>query len=100
MESKNDEDSDKAKLFQSVSELYDTYKEDEYMNQKLQLYICNQLPTIFQNMKAEKMKRQIRMEEMTSEQDTFIQYFLANNQYFYAANTNNFFLYDGLNYQL
>jgi len=100
MESKNDEDSDKAKLFQSVSELYDTYKEDEYMNQKLQLYICNQLPTIFQNMKAEKMKRQIRMEEMTSEQDTFIQYFLANNQYFYAANTNNFFLYDGLHYQL
>jgi hypothetical protein len=100
MESKNDEDSDKAKLFQSVSELYDTYKEDEYMNPKLQLYICNQLPTIFQNMKAEKMKRQIRIEEMTSEQDTFIQYFLVNNQYFYAANTNNFFLYDGLHYQL
>ncbi len=100
MDSKSKYEDEKNVLIDSISQLYDTYKDDEYMNQKLQIYICNQLPTIFQNMKSEKLKREIRMKEMTNEQDSFIQSFLANNQYFYAANTNNFFIYDGLHYQL
>lgn len=90
----------KEKIQNTIDELYETYKEDEYMNQKMVSYICAQMPNILSNMKQNHLDRVARIQEMTNEQDTFIQSFLNNNQYLYAPTTGNFFIYDGLHYQI
>ena len=90
----------KSLILESCSQLIDTYNDDNFMLQKIQQYICNQLPNILTNVKQQQIQREVRKIEMTSEQDEFIQGFLTNNQYFYAPNNNNFFIYDGLHYKV
>jgi hypothetical protein len=46
------------------------------------------------------VERQARIDELTQNQDQFIESFLNNNQYFYVPSTENFFFYDGMHYQL
>jgi hypothetical protein len=70
------------------------------MLNRIHNYICHQIPNIFENMKNTHHRRQVRMEELTIEQDTFIQSFLNNNQYFYMASTEKFYFYDGIHYQI
>jgi len=84
----------------TVEAQYEKYRSDPYMLLKTNNYICNQLPTILENMKRTQVERANRMEEMTNDQDLFIQTFLNNNQYFYVASTEKFFLYDGIHYHL
>ena len=84
-----EENSKKTKMqtMESLSALFDSYKEDEYIIQKLNGYICNQLPNILLNLKEQQIKRKARFNEMTNEQDEFVQCFMNNNQYFYVQNT-------------
>jgi|UniRef100_A0A6C0H2B2 hypothetical protein len=84
----------------SLTQLFDKYKDDVYMLSKTHNYIVKQLPVLLENMQKVHQQRQVRIEEMTNEQDTFIQTFLNNNQYFYIASTEKFFYYDGLHYHL
>ena len=63
-------------------------------------YICNQLPNVLENIRVTHQQRIERMEEMTLEQDAFINNFLSNNQYFYIPSTEKFFFYDGIHYQI
>jgi len=91
---------DQAKSIQTVIALYDKYSQDPYMLQKINSYICGQLPNIFENMKLNHYQRTLRIEELTTEQDAFIQTFLTNNQYFYVSATDKYFYYDGIQYQL
>lgn len=93
-------DDGKQVLLDKVSEMHNIYSGDEYMKQKMENYICNQLPTILDNMKQTHIQRVTRQEELSNEQDAFIHSFLNDNQYFYIAATNNFFLYDGIHYQV
>ena len=88
------ESNDNIKLqnMESLSNLHELYKNDEYIIQKLHGYVCNQLPMILQNIKEQQIKRKARFEEMTNEQDEFVQGFMNNNQYFYVQNTNYFFI--------
>ena len=95
-----DIDKDKENACIMVKQLLDKYAGDEYMYQKVNTYICNQLIGIFENMNESHNNRVTRITELTCEQDAFIQTFLNNNQYFYTAATDNFFYYDGLTYQL
>ena len=90
----------KTTLYASIDELIDKYKDDEYIKQKLENYVCNQLPNILSNLKANQIERKNRIEEMTNEKELFVQQFLHNNQYFFISNTNTFFMYDGLHYQI
>ena len=83
-----------------INALFDKYESNDYMYQKINAYICNQLANVFENMNESHNQRVIRINELTNEQDTFIQSFLNNNQYFYSASTDNFFYYDGIHYQL
>lgn len=69
------------------------------MTSKINTYICEQLPAIFENMDRLHNERIIRIQELSAEQDVFIQCFLNNNQYFYVSTTEKFFYYDGLHYQ-
>ena len=98
MESQIEDDKEKACI--AVKQLIDHYATDEYMYQKVNNYICNQLGGIFDNMSESHKNRVTRMAELTCEQDAFIQSFLNNNQYFYCNSTDNFFFYDGQQYQL
>ena len=90
----------KTTLYASIDDLLLKYKDDEYIKQKLENYLCNQLPNILNNLKANQIERKNRIEEMTNEKEQFIQQFLHNNQYFFMSNTNTFFMYDGLHYQI
>jgi len=82
-----------------VNQLYDKYEKNPYMLSKTHSYIINQLPTILENMNANHVERQARIDELTQNQDQFIESFLNNNQYFYISSTENFFFYDGIHYQ-
>ena len=90
----------KCQLTESLHALFDDYKDDDYMKQKLVSYVCNQMPNILANMKQTHEQRVARIEELSNDQDTFIQSFLNSNQYFYVPTTSNFFTYDGLHYQI
>ena len=81
--------------YQIVKELYDKYSNNNYMSERTHQYICNQLPTILENIRQIHEKNVLRIEEMTIEQDNFISNFLSNNQYFYISSTEKFFFYDG-----
>ena len=83
-----------------IREIYEKYAENSYMLNRSHNYICEQLPTILENMCKEHEQRQLRIEELSNEQDHFIQSFLNNNQYFYCPSSEQFFFYDGINYQL
>ena len=89
----------KTNLYASIDEMLLKYDDDDYIKQKLENYVCNQLPNILNNLKTNQIERKNRMEEMTNEKEHFIQQFLHNNQYFFVSNTNTFFMYDGLHYQ-
>lgn len=84
----------------AVENIFARYADNNYMLTKTYNYICNQLPNILENMRLDHDQRVIRMEEMTTEQESFIQSFLNNNQYFYISTTEKFFYYDGEHYQL
>lgn len=83
----------------TIDELYHKYAQNEYMTSKMNTYICEQLPAFFENMDRVHNERIIRIQELSAEQDVFIQCFLNNNQYFYVSTTEKFFYYDGLHYQ-
>tara|TARA_B100000282_G_C31733423_1_gene492153 strand:+ start:676 stop:2262 length:1587 start_codon:yes stop_codon:yes gene_type:complete len=90
----------KTNLYASIDEMLLKYNDDDYIKQKLENYVCNQLPNILNNLKTNQIERKNRIEEMTNEKELFIQQFLHNNQYFFVSNTNTFFMYDGLHYQI
>ena len=83
----------------SINAIYDKYECNQYMLSKTNNYIINQLPTILDNINTTHIERQQRIEELTQNQDQFIESFLNNNQYFYIPSTENFFFYDGIHYQ-
>lgn len=82
-----------------IHSIYDKYESYPYMLSKTNNYIINQLPTILDNINTTHIERQQRIEELTQNQDQFIESFLNNNQYFYIPSTENFFFYDGIHYQ-
>ena len=91
---------DKLTAHRIIDELYAKYNDDSYMLSKLNSYICSQLPNIFENIKLNHYQRALRMEELTNEQDVFIQTFLTNNQFFYVSTTDKYFYYDSIRYQM
>jgi len=91
--------SGKQNAHKTIDDLYKFYETNEYMIGKINAYICKQLPSIFENMERLHIERVNRIQELSTEQDLFIQCFLNNNQYFYISATEQFFYYDGLHYQ-
>lgn len=86
------------KILEKVTDLYTKYKMDPYMEPKMHNYICNQLSTTLENIERNHSERTQRMEDLTTEQYSFIQSFLFHNHYFYHPTIENFFHYDGKNY--
>lgn len=84
----------------NVRDLYNKYKDDDYMILKTHNYICFQIQSVLENMKKTHDISQARIKEMTQEQDAFIQNFFTNHQYFYVPLTEIFIMYDGVNYHI
>jgi hypothetical protein len=82
-----------------INAMYAKYADNSYMIAKIQNYI-NQLPQVLDIAYKNRTQRQQRIDELTSEQNAFIQSFLNNNQFFYVHSTENFFYYDGKHYKL
>lgn len=88
------------KSSQTVTNIYEKYKNDDWMISKINSYINTQLPNVIDNIKTNHEQRIARIEELTNEQDTFIHSFLNDNQYFFNSATDRFFYYDGIHYQI
>jgi len=91
---------DRQAAITKVHNLYDKYENNPYMLSKTHNYIMCQLPTILENINTNHIERQTRIDELTQNQDQFIDSFLNNNRYFYISTTENFFFYDDVHYQL
>lgn len=93
------ENPQKAIAHRIIDDLFQKYESNEYMLSKINHYMENQLVAVFENIEKTHSDRLTRIQELSSEQDMFIQRFLNNNQYFYVSATERFFFYDGLHYQ-
>jgi hypothetical protein len=81
-----------------INDLFEKYKDNEYMKQRLHFHITNLLPSTLENECKNHEKRVIRNDVLTHEHQQFIQVFLSENQYYYLPNNSCFFFYDGKNY--
>ena len=88
----------KAKCYESVTELYQKYAENDYMLQRIYNHIVNYLPNTLENEYKNFEQRQHRNSYLTNEQQVFIQVFLSKNQYYYLPSNNFFYEYSGKNY--
>jgi len=91
--------SNQTKIIEAIQTLYSKYEQNPFMEQKVVNYVCSQLPLIFENIERTHHERNQRMDELTAEQDMFIQHFLYNNRYFYHPSTETFFYYNGDRYR-
>jgi hypothetical protein len=86
------------KCSESLKELLNKYKDNEYMSQRIYNHIVNYLPNTLDNEMKNHEKRVIRNNFLTNEQQIFIQVFLSKNKYYYLPNNNLFYEYDGEKY--
>jgi hypothetical protein len=104
MESNNDiSDNNSREIILSnyndiVEQLYDKYKNDEYMRHRFHYHMTSLLSTTLENESKNHEKRLIRTDNLTNEHQQFIQIFLSENQYYFLPNNNCFYYYDGKNY--
>lgn len=84
---------------QTVSDLFQKYKDNPYILQRLQMHITN-LPAILETENKRYEERISRINELTLEQDNFFKVFLSKHQYFYMPYNNLFYEYDGKTYKI
>lgn len=88
----------KTNCFNAITELFEKYKDHEYMLQRINTHIVNYLPNALSNECKQHEDRLIRNNFLTNEQQVFIQVFLSKNQYFYLSTNNFFYEYNGSNF--
>ncbi len=92
------EKSIEQKCSETIKDIIDKYKDNEYMTQRVYNHIVNYLPNTLDNEYKNHEKRVNRNNYLTNEQQIFIQVFLSKNKYFYLQNNNFFYEYDGEKY--
>ena len=88
----------KINCFNAITELFEKYKDHEYMLQRINTHVVNYLPNSLSNECKQHEDRLIRNNFLTNEQQVFIQVFLSKNQYFYLSSNNFFYEYNGANF--
>jgi hypothetical protein len=86
-------------LIENARLLFEKYKDQPYMLQKLETYLTN-LPNFLENEQKKYNERIARMQELTMEQDNFYKVFLSKNQYYYMPHNNLYYEYDGKTYKI
>jgi hypothetical protein len=84
--------------YNTIKDLLDKYKDNEYMMQRIYNHIVTYLPNTLDCEFKNHEKRITRNNYLTNEQNIFIQVFLSKNKYFYLPNNNFFYEYDGERY--
>ena len=87
-------------LHNKIDELYELYKEDIVMQQKLSNYILNDLSNFLITAKKALIFREERKTVLQEAHDDFVIKFINNNKYFYNNTSEIFFSYDGENYNI
>jgi hypothetical protein len=70
------------------------------MTERMNQYICGRLPKLFESFQTQRLSNKSYEEQMQREQETFIHSFLKKAQYYYAAASEKFFVYDGVSYSV
>ena len=83
----------------NISDLFEKYKDNPYVLQRLQMHLTN-LPAILETENKRYEERVSRINELTLEQDNFYKVFLSKHQYFYMPYNNLFYEYDGKTYRI
>lgn len=84
---------------QIIDHLFEKYKDNSYILQRLQMYLTN-LPTMLETDNKRYYDRISRINELTLEQDNFYKVFLSKHQYFYMPYNNIFYEYNGKTYKI
>lgn len=84
-----------------IKTLYEKYKNDENIINKMNLFI-EQLPKTIEDTDTNLQIKKLRKDKLTNETDQFINSFLnqKNIQYFYIGNTNSFIKYNNEHYKI
>ena len=82
----------------NIKQLLENYKENEYVLNRLENYICNILPVALEKAKQENEKRTKRREQLASEADSFTERFLNKGNYFYCSRNELFLHYTGTHF--
>ena len=82
-----------------LSELHEKYKDNQYMLNRLHMYLTN-LPSMLDVENKKYEERLSRINELTMEQDNFYKVFLMKHQYFYMPYNNIYYDYDGKTYKI
>jgi len=85
---------------ETINFLFEKYKDNEYMLNRIVTHIENYLPNSLENELVNYEKRVTRHSFLTNEQQIFIQVFLSKHQYYYLSANNHFYEYDGKNYKI
>ena len=82
----------------TVEKLYEKYKDNEYMLQRIYNHVHVYLPNTLENESKNREKRQNLNSYLSEEQQIFIQVFLSKNNYYYLSNNNFYYEYNGKDY--
>jgi hypothetical protein len=88
----------KSECFNAVEKFFDTYKDNDYMLQRIYNHIVLTLPNTLENESKNYEKRVNLNTYLTEEQQIFMQVFLSKNNYYYLQNNNLFYEYNGKDY--
>ena len=82
----------------TVEKLYEKYKDNEYMLQRIYNHVHVYLPNTLENESKNHEKRKNLNNYLSEEQQIFIQVFLSKNNYYYMSNNNFYYEYNGKDY--
>lgn len=82
----------------TVEKLYEKYKDDEYMLQRIYNHVYLYLPNTLENESKNHEKRLNLNFHLSEEQQIFIQVFLSKNNYYYLSNNSFYYEYNGKDY--
>jgi hypothetical protein len=86
------------KLFSTLKELTEKYKDNDYVSGRLTNYIENLLPAALESDALIYKQREERKKQLTTYKDEFTTRFLHKNNYFYSHQTELFLMYDGTHF--
>ena len=95
----HDEKQEQGPMYHDLSELYEKYKDNHYILNRLQTYLTN-LPNMLESENKKYEERVSRINELTMEHDNFHKVFLSKHQYYYMPYNNIYYEYDGKTYQI
>jgi hypothetical protein len=82
----------------TVEKLYERYKDNEYMLQRIYNHVHVYLPNTLVNEAKNHERRQNLNSYLSEEQQIFMQVFLSKNNYYYLTSNNFYYEYNGIDY--